>query len=159
MSLAFNADEIFEMAEQLERNGAKFYRSAAERSLSPEAKRLVLNLAAMEDEHEKTFKAMRKELTAKEREATVFDPEGEAGLYLRALVDSRVFFEKKIDLTSIVEVLKAAIEAEKESIMFYIGMRDVVPERLGRKRVDDIIKEEMGHVRLLTSELMALKKK
>ena len=30
MSYDFNADEIFEIAEQIERNGAKFYRNAAE---------------------------------------------------------------------------------------------------------------------------------
>ena len=30
MSYDFNADEIFEIAEQIERNGAKFYRTAAE---------------------------------------------------------------------------------------------------------------------------------
>ena len=30
MGWDFNADEIFEMAEQIERNGAKYYRNAAE---------------------------------------------------------------------------------------------------------------------------------
>jgi hypothetical protein len=30
MSFEFNADEILEMAEQIERNGARFYRKAAE---------------------------------------------------------------------------------------------------------------------------------
>ena len=29
MSYEFNADEVFEIAEQIERNGAKFYRTAA----------------------------------------------------------------------------------------------------------------------------------
>ena len=29
MGVTFNADEVFEMAEQIERNGAKFYRAAA----------------------------------------------------------------------------------------------------------------------------------
>jgi len=30
MPIPFNADEVFEMAEQIERNGARFYRAAAE---------------------------------------------------------------------------------------------------------------------------------
>ena len=30
MSYDFNADDVFEMAEQMERNGAKFYRTAAD---------------------------------------------------------------------------------------------------------------------------------
>ena len=30
MPITFNANEIFEMAEEMERNGARFYRKAAE---------------------------------------------------------------------------------------------------------------------------------
>ncbi len=52
------------------------------------------------------------------------------------------------------EILKAAIEAEKESIVFYLGMREAVPGTLGKSRLDDIIKEEMGHIRLLSRELV-----
>ena len=55
------------------------------------------------------------------------------------------------------EILKAAIEAEKDSIVFYLGMKEVVPEGLGKNRIDGIIKEEMGHIRLLSKELVALK--
>jgi rubrerythrin len=36
-------------------------------------------------------------------------------------------------------------------------MKDLVPEQAGKKRIDDIIKEEMGHIRLLSKELVALK--
>ena len=31
MVIPFSADEVFEMAEQIERNGAKFYRAAAKK--------------------------------------------------------------------------------------------------------------------------------
>ena len=72
-------------------------------------------------------------------------------------MDTRVFFEKDIDLNSMQEILKAAIEAEKDSIVFYLGMRESVPPNLGRERLDAIIKEEMGHIRLLSKELVALK--
>ena len=156
MSYDFNADDIFEMAEQLERNGGKFYRSAAE-GISDEAnKKLLLGLAEMEDQHVKTFQAMRAELSETEKESTVFDPQGEAALYLRALADTRVFFEKQIDVTSMKEILKSAIEAEKDAIVFYLGMKDAVPEGAGKGRLDEIIKEEMGHIQLLGKELVAL---
>jgi rubrerythrin len=111
----------------------------------------------MEEQHEKTYKEMRVLLNEKEKVATIFDPEHEAVLYLRALADTRVFFQKTIDLTSMKEILKAAIEAEKDSIVFYLGMKDVVPESLGKNRIDGIIKEEMGHIRLLSKELVSLK--
>ncbi len=151
----FNADDIFEIAQQLERNGAKFYRTAAESINEPEAKQFLLKLAEMEDDHEKTFSKMRATLTASEKASTVFDPNGDAVHYLRALADTRVFFEKEIDTTSLQAILKDAITAEKDSIVFYLGMREAVPEGMGRGRLDDVIKEEMGHIRLLSKELVA----
>ena len=154
MSYDFNADDVFEMAEQMERNGAKFYRNAAEGDIDPANKQFLLGLAEMEDAHEKTFKAMRTKLSAQEQAATVFDPEGEAALYLRALADTRVFFEKDIDVASMRSILKSAIEAEKDSIVFYLGIKEAVPEELGKGRLDGIIKEEMGHIRLLSKELV-----
>lgn len=157
MMYDFNADDIFEIAEQLERNGAKFYRAAAQSMTDKGPKDFLLKLADMEDEHEQTFVKMRSELTADEKTSTFFDPEGEAVQYLRALADTRVFFEKEIDTSSMEAILKEAITAEKDSIVFYLGMRDAVPENMGRDRLDDVIKEEMGHIRLLSRELKALK--
>jgi rubrerythrin len=154
----FTADDVFEMAEQLERNGAKFYRTAAENVADPSAKDLLLGLAAMEDEHLKTFASLKADLTEAEKTTTFFDPEDESALYLRALADTRVFFEKEIDLSSMKDILKAAILAEKDSIVFYLGMKDFVPNQLGKNRLDTIIKEEMGHIRILSKELVSLKK-
>jgi rubrerythrin len=158
MSYDFNADEVFEMAEQIERNGAKFYRDAAKSITDSSNKDLLLSLSKMEEAHERTFQAMRTALTSAEKASTVFDPSGEASLYLKALADTRVFFEKKIDLTSMMEILKSAIEAEKDSIVFYLGMKEAVPEPLGQDRIDRIIKEEMGHIRVLSKELVAQSK-
>ena len=84
MSYDFNADDVFEMAEQMERNGAKFYRNAAEGDIDPANKEFLMGLAEMEVAHEKTFKAMRAELSAQEKSSTVFDPGGEAAFLARA---------------------------------------------------------------------------
>lgn len=154
MGIDFNADEVFEIAEQIERNGAKFYRTVAEKVTDSSKKQLLINLAKMEDEHEATFKTLRSELSMDEKIQTTFDPEGDSERYLRALADTRVFYEKDVDTTSLKEILKSAITAEKESIVFYLGMKDVVPAHFGKQRLDDIIKEEMGHIRLLSKELL-----
>lgn len=55
-------------------------------------------------------------------------------------------------------ILKDAITTEKDSIVFYLGMREAVPEHLGRSRLDAVIQEEMGHLRLLSKELVSQKK-
>jgi rubrerythrin len=155
MSYDFNANDVFDMAEQIERNGAAFYRKAAADISDPDAKGFLLDLAAMEDDHEKTFSAMRKKLSESEKTRTVFDPDDEAASYLKALADTRIFFEKEIDTTSMQAILKAAVLAEKDSIVFYLGMKDLVPEGLGQSRLDDIIKEEMSHIKLLSRRLIA----
>jgi hypothetical protein len=34
-------------------------------------------------------------------------------------------------------------------------MKEAIPQNLGRDRIEAIIKEEMGHIRVLTKELVA----
>lgn len=161
MGITFNADEIFEMAEQIERNGTKFYRAAAEKLSA--VREVLLDLAAMEDEHEETFAGMRKHLSEQERELMVFDPENEVALYLQAMASGYVFDLKK-DLSQQLtgketaeDILKMAIGAEKDSIVFYLGLKDFVPPRAGKDKVEAIITEEMGHITVLNRKLTDLK--
>ena len=158
MAYVFNMNEILEMAEQIERNGAAFYRNAAKGISDSQKSEYLLEIAQMEDQHEKTFASMRAQLSEKEKTSTLFDPEDETVLYLRALADTRVFFEKKIDTSSMEEILKEALTAEKDSIVFYLGMKDLVPEKFGKEKIDSIIKEEMEHIKLLGKKLVELKK-
>lgn len=153
----FNANDVFQMAEDIEVNGAEFYKTAAANVVDESNKKLLNSLADMEVEHHKTFEQMRKELSKQEKIETVFDPEGDAANYLKALADIRVFFEKDIDTSSMKNILMAAITAEKDSIVLYLGMKELVPEKFGKNRIENIIKEEMGHIRLLSRELTALK--
>jgi rubrerythrin len=156
MGIDFNADEIFEIALYIEQNGAKFYRKAAESISGKYNKDLLLHLAEMEDEHEQTFKKLRSELSENEKISTTFDPEGEAELYLKALADTRVFYEKEFNKPTLKEIYKTAITAEKDSIVFYLGMKEVVPTHLGKEKLDEIIKEEMNHITLLSKELLEI---
>jgi len=161
MGMPFNADEVFEMAEQIERNGAKFYRAAAEKF--PEVNQLLLELAAMEDKHEKTFAAMRTELTGTEAEPIVFDPDDQAQLYLQAMADEHIFHLKSDpanqlgNLDTPDEVLKMAMGLERDSIAFYTGLKESVSRRAGKDKIDDIIKEEMNHIAILSQKMGALK--
>lgn len=157
MSHAYSADEIFDMAEQIEKNGAKFYRDAAGSASDSETKDFLLMLAKMEDNHLRTFSDMRAKLSVKETESPTFDPNNEASLYLKSLADSKIFFHKAVDTSSLEEVFKAAIVAEKDSIAFYLGMKDLVPVHLGQDKLDEIIKEEMKHIRILNDKLVGLK--
>lgn len=162
MSLRFNADDIFEMALQIERNGAAFYRQAADSLQDTRARDLLLTLAQKEVEHEATFASMRSQLTTAEREPLVWDPEDESAQYLQAVADREVF-DRRTGAPDVLtgketyqEILLSAIGKEKDSILFYLGLKDLVPETLGRGRIDAIIREEMHHIRVLTNVLTAM---
>jgi len=158
--ITFNADEVFEMAEQIERNGAEFYRKAAA-SASGDAAGALDKLAREEDEHEQTFADMRAQLAAGERAATTFDPEGEGAMYLGAMVQGEVFdFKSKpadrlTGAESLADVYRTAIGLEKDSIIFYLAMKEMVPPSAGRQRLDDIIEQEMDHITILSKRLAA----
>lgn len=158
MAIRFNVDEIFEMAEKIEINGAKFYRRAAGLKAAADSKKVLLDLADMEDQHRRIFAIMRQDLTEKEKEPVAFDPEGQAGSYLKAMADGYVFdvnadpSELLTGRESMKEIINRALGLEKDSIVFYLGIRDMVPEKLGRNRLDDIIREEMNHISILNRE-------
>ena len=167
MTFDFNADEIFAMAELIETNGAKFYRQMAEIISEVSIRQLFLDFASMEDDHKKVFADMRTDLSDQERESRVFDPEGESAQYLRALADLRVFDQNAEDQFKLSEgldepeklkkVFWAAIGREKESIVFYLGLKGLVPEKLGKDKIEGIIQEEMKHLKLLSNKLSSLK--
>ena len=156
MAFRFNADEILQMAAQIERNGAKFYRRAAEAVEDAHSQSLLRELSAMEEDHEKSFAELEAALTPEERKEVVFDPDDQNPLYLQAMADRRVFdigadpwdrLEGEVTMEKIIEL---AISLEKDSVVFYEGVKEMVPARLGGKRVDDIIKEELGHIATLS---------
>jgi len=162
MSFEFNADEILAMAEQIERNGARFYRRAAGLIKDFEVSKLLQELAAWEDVHQKAFASMRHILKERERKPTTFDPEDETSLYLRAMADGHVFdvrvdpVDKLTGKESAKDVLSLAIGQEKDSIIFYLGIRDMVSGDMGKDKIDEIIREEMRHIGFLNKQIKAL---
>ena len=165
MGFEFNADEILEMAELIERNGARFYRKAAELVEDAAISKIFEDLAVWEDGHERIFATMRTDLADQEREPKVFDPERETSMYLRAMADGHVF-DAKVDpadtLTgkeSAEDILRMAIGQEKDSIVFYTGLKETISQTTGRERIEAIIKEEMGHIGFLNREITALRSK
>jgi len=164
MAIGFNADEVFEMAIRIEENGAAFYRKAAGLQSDVENREFLEKLAAMEDGHKATFIEIRKTLTDKEKGGMVFDPQDELSLYLAAMADthggegSPSAADSLTGTETMEEVLTTAIGLEKESVLFYLGIKDIVSPEYGLERIDDIIREERGHIAQLNGLLGKLKK-
>ncbi len=163
-SLIFNAVDVCEVAKKIERNGQTFYAKAAEVMPDAESKKVMLDLEAMERAHEKIYEELQAALSGSETEETLYDPHDEAYKFLRRMADQYVFdpqerpervFEPGMPVEAILDV---AIEREKDSIIFYEGIKAMVPEKYGRSRISDIIEEEMSHVILLSSQKQRLQK-
>jgi rubrerythrin len=162
MGITFNANEIFEMAEEIERNGAKFYRQAAENAADKETKQMLLDMAVMEDGHLRTFEEMRKQLSGQEKGWAVFDPDNQSVLYLQAMADARGY-EGKITPTKELtgnettkEIIEIALNSENESTVFYLSLKALVPVKAGRDKVEAIIIEELSHITTLLKKLKSL---
>ncbi|MBN1576277.1 MAG: ferritin family protein [Chitinispirillaceae bacterium] len=157
MPITFNADEVFTLAEQIERNGAAFYRNCAE--IIPEAKQFLLELAEMEESHLRRFQGMHLLVTSHESELFAADPDNEASAYLNTMAGGYVFDTHNDPSAmlngseSLPDILRIAIGLEKDSIVFYLGMKEVVPRNAGKDKVESIIREEMQHVTMLSNKL------
>ena len=162
MSIGFNAIEIFHIAEQIEGNGAKFYRRAAEGFEDPAGRKLLLDLADMEVEHVKIFVDMRRDFSEHGGWIEISDPYDEVVPYLRAIADGLIFdvkadpSERLTGKETPEEILKTAIQLEKDSVVFYQGIRMMVPEELGKGRIEAIINKEMKHITQLSSQLASV---
>jgi len=160
MAINFNIDEIFEIAEQIERNGAEFYREAAKKAPDQAMQKMFTDLALMEDGHLKIFHDMRKKLGPEDKEQEAFDPDSEAALYLQAMADNhgtegRINLKTKLTgKESTKDVLKIAVDAERNSIVFYTILKGLVSDR--KDSVEEIITEEIGHLAVLKMYLAKL---
>ncbi|MDT8389947.1 MAG: ferritin family protein [Lentisphaeria bacterium] len=154
----YNAEELFRMAESVERDGMLFYRQAAETVDDPELVRLLSELADWEARHEARFAALRAELPeSASHEPGPGDPvEEHAADYLQAFVDGKVFpgpsrtggfeFPK---LVAPDDILAYALGREKDTIVFFLTLQQQVLKYRGRDRIQAIIDEELKHVHIL----------
>lgn len=160
MKIYFNADEIFEMAEEIERQGTKFYAKAASLFKEPDIRQMLSGLSAMEIGHEKTFASIRAKIPSDTYKGS--DPDELAAAYIRTFTEGKVFNAKKdlsatlTDKTTLKNILNMAIDSEKNSIVFYTGIKRAVPEALGKDILDQIITEEMKHIVMLADKLSTL---
>lgn len=160
MSILFSGSELLEVALGIEKNGAAFYQALADKTKHKDAKAIYDYLAGEEKKHLNTFQSM---LDSVGKYQPPESYPGEYVLYLKSLVDNTVFTdpaaaqEKAEKAPSEIEALDIGIQAEKDSILFYVEMQNLVGPP-ARKVVSGIIDEEKGHLRQLSELKQAVQK-
>mgnify|MGYP003572233920 CR=1 FL=1 len=156
------ADEILAMAEEVERNGRDFYLAAADCAPEEEARQLFSQLAEWEEKHESMFISMRAGLKSEEKTLELFEAGSEQELFLRAVASANIFkadtdaADTVRQLDSVNAVLDHAMAMEREAILFFAGLRAVVPENKGKAKIDELLKEEISHVAILKKQISRL---
>jgi rubrerythrin len=158
MSIIFSGSELLEVALGIEKNGAAFYQALASKTKDKSTRAIYKHLADEEIKHQKIFQGMLDAVGKYQ------PPEGyteEYALYLKSLVDSSVFTnvsqaqQKAAKVSSEAQALDIGIQAEKDSILFYTEMKNLV-KPADRQLVLNIIDEEQSHLSQLSQLKQAL---
>jgi len=157
VSISFSGSELINIAIGTERRGIAFYDIMAKSTENAVARDVFQYLADMERHHIQVFQGMLAEADKYQLSEAYT---GEYAAYLQALVDSAVFSDDMVtsematEAESDIEAMELAIGAEKDSILFYYEMKEIMPQR-AQPTVNKIIAEEKSHLR----QLSELKKK
>ena len=145
------AAEALKWALEIEKNGEVFYNEVA-KSADPEVKALFEDLAAQERGHYQVFQKMLKEVKPEPDLSNIEYDEYQA--YLQVALAEALFAGPDKSLTLARQArdretaLRAAMGFEKDTLLFFYDLREMVSER-ERGAVSDIILEEKAHLRRL----------
>ena len=161
MPVQYSAPEVMEMAVQTEKGGKLYYETVAAQTSDAGLKGLFGFLAEEESKHVRVFEDIARAVKV----APAEEPYNweEVVPYLKAVTESRYFLgsDKALVLARAaktpLDALRSAMAFEKETLVFYVQLRDMVSEH-NRPAVDKLINEEKAHVRKLAGVMEALGK-
>ena len=152
MGNIFAGSEIVEIGIQIEKNGRDFYHTLVNKSKNQKAQDLFRYLEGEEEKHIAVF---QKILDSVHKYEPPESYPGEYFAYMNALASEYVFTQKDKgsqtakNTKSDTEAIDLGIGFEKDSIVFYEGMKKVIPE-YDLKVVDQLIEQEQSHLRQLS---------
>jgi len=162
MTVAFNADEIFDICITIEENGKRFYDAAAKAATHQNVKNLFTELASWETMHIVLFTNLKNMLSGRASQSATYDPDNELADYVHAFASGHVF-KSHANVDAIIDRCKSAADAlsmalgfEKDSVVLYAGLVRMVPADMGRAEVEKILTEEIKHVGIIMKEMEKL---
>lgn len=150
----FSAEEIFNLAIQIEENGEAYYREAVKVAADASIEKLLLWLADDEVRHRKYFLELK---VAAKPEAGTDWAEKIGGAFLQDSVKNHAFSLDDIDfskISSAADLLRIAVDFEEDSIMFYEILQSFGTEPAIDGHVSEILKEERRHIELLEEKIV-----
>ncbi|BDQ35594.1 ferritin-like domain-containing protein [Pseudodesulfovibrio portus] len=152
MAHFFHANEIANIAIKIERRGREFYLQAVDRAETPRVKEMFKHLAEEEAKHEGIFRSMLARLG--KVGVPPWATQDEYMQYIEALIESHMLFnslgQKFLERAeSEKEVIEAAMGFEKDTMLFFLEMEELVPSS-EKYAVHQCYEEERKHLRELS---------
>jgi rubrerythrin len=161
MMYCFNASEVFQIALEIKENGRIFYEQAKHKIQDPEIKKELAALAQEEQEHIDKIKQLKAESVWGSLPSTP-DPDNELEVYVKATADQHVYktcgaLTVKLDsLQDVADVLKLALQFEKDSVIFFLSMQEAICEGKDREVVDILLQEDLKRVKKLSMQIQRM---
>jgi rubrerythrin len=150
MSLELDGSDVLAMAQWIEHQAREFYSNLAGEVRDLLVRKILRDLAAMERDHEQIFLTLRDAHIAE----VGADVSPYAQILMRLCTDVRsTLRESFTGRESVGELLGKAVEFEKSTVVFFAGLRETVAGDADKAQVDAILREEVGHIFLLSGQL------
>jgi rubrerythrin len=152
MSDIFNAGELIKIAINIERSAITFFDIMARTTDSDTARDIFEQFVGMEREHLSLLQDILTQLNSTSKSGTLTSENSD---YIRALIEDDVFSSDKAmdeavaQSDSDLKALEIGTRAEKDSILFYQAVRDVLPNTAAVS-LDKILDDEKTHLRQLS---------
>ncbi|EKD82478.1 MAG: hypothetical protein ACD_39C01273G0002 [uncultured bacterium] len=165
--MKINADELMELAIQIEKNGKEYFTAMAERSENARVKQVFNLLVREEQNHLENFVKIRERLAEKRQEEFQIADEyntPEMDAYVQAMSDGRVFpnlcshSELAFEIKDDEQAIYHAIGFEKDTILFFSNILGILgSEDENRTLIEELIRQEKIHIAKLYTLLRSLK--
>jgi rubrerythrin len=145
----FSLEDILDIAIQLEKNGEKVYRQAAERANQTSLRAFMVWMADQEAAHAKWFEQLK---VGAGKIAGDPDLVKMGKHLLEDVLGEHSFSLEDLDLArleNLQELIEVTIEFEKDTALFYEMLAAFIQEKESRALLSRIIEEEHRHVRML----------
>jgi rubrerythrin len=152
-----DARELLKIAKRDEDVGADFYAALAEKTDDEKLKKRFLEIKEQELHHSKRFQAMLDELSDYvPREESFGDYENYYNSFLskRSYMETEDAVELARNVKDDVEGIKLALSQEKNTLLFFIEMKELVPTNQHKEFVQMVIDEEREHIAELSDMLL-----
>lgn len=142
----FMPSEIAQISMKIEENGMSFYRVIASEAKKKEAIEIFNFLAREEEQHYQTFKSLADKLRGCALPTLDKDQEE----FMRQLANSNIFAtcddvgKYARGVKSTLDAIDLSLGFEKDSVIFYLQFKKMVPDSL-KPEIDVIIDEEQKH--------------